>query len=189
VEVEAEGKTVALAPEEAVEVRLGQAPGEKFAVKRDQVDYSKWNEEKLASMLADPDAAMANIEGRMASYIASVEEYAALYEEFKAKTALEREKRMSLQKEKGPEEARKYEDEVVMPIVVKASNAGLNLRYHALAALSLRRWVGGRLYAFQKAIFIASPGDAGYDDFLARYKDFLAAFELSIAPYLVEADI
>jgi hypothetical protein len=189
VEVEADGKSVDLAPDEAVEVKLGRAPGEKFSVHRDQIDYSKWNEEKLAGMLADPAAAMTGIEERMASYISSVMEYDALYREHKQRLDEERQKRIKISEDKGAEEAQKYEAEVVMPLMLGTSSLFLNLRFYSLAALSLRRWVGGRLYMFEKAKHIAAQGDSGYADFLARYTRLLESFEKFIAPQLVEADI
>ncbi len=189
VEVEAEGRTVSLAPDEGVEVRLGQGPGEKFAVHSDQIDYSTWNDEKLAGMLADPAAAMTGIEERMASYIASVAEYDGLYREYKQKLDEERQKRIKISEESGAEEARKYEGEIVMPLMLTTSSLFLNLRFYSLAALSLRRWVGGRLYLFMKSRHITSPADTAYTDFLGRFERLLAGFERSIAPQLVEADI
>jgi hypothetical protein len=189
VEVEAEGRTVSLAPDEGVEVKLGMGPGEKFAVHSDQVDYSKWNDEKLAAMLADPATAMTGIEERMASYIASVTEYDGLYREYKQNLDEERQKRIKISEEKGAEEARKYEGEVVMPLMLKTSSLFLNLRFYSLAALSLRRWVGGRLYLFMKSRHITSPADTVYTDFIGRFERLLASFEGSIAPQLVEADI
>jgi hypothetical protein len=189
VEVEAEGKTVALAPEEAVEVKLGQAPGEKFAVKRDQVDYSKWNEEKLASMLADPDAAMTNIEGRMASYIASVEEYAALYADHKQRLAEERKKRLDLLQDNRQADAERLENEVITPLAFQTGYLFLNTRYHALAALSLRRYVAGRLYLFMKSRAITEVGDPAWIDFKTRFARLLSSFEQSIVPQMTAADI
>jgi hypothetical protein len=189
VQVEAEGRTVSLAPEEGVEVRLGEGPGEKFAVHRDQIDYSTWNEEKLAGMLADPAAAMTGIEQRMATYIANVMEYDTLYREYKKNLDEERQNRIKISEEEGAEEAKKYEGEVVQPLMLKTSSLFLNLRYNSLAALSLRRWVGGRLYLFMKSRYIASPADSVYADFLGRFARLLASFERSVAPQLVEADI
>lgn len=189
VEVEADGKAVSLAADEGVEVPLGKGPGEKFAVQRNQVDYRTWNEEKLAAMLADPATAMTGIEERMASYIASVREYDGLFREYKARLDEERQKAVAIQNEKGTDEARKYDREVVTPLMVDTSNLFLNLRHHALAALSLRRWVAGRLYVFQKARNMTAPADGGYEDFVARFSRLLDAFEKDVAPQLVEVDI
>jgi len=189
VRVEAGGESVDLAAEEAVEVRLGQAPGGKFTVHRDQVDYAKWNEDKRAAMLADPAAAMTGIEIAMASYIKDVEQYDALFKEYSAKLADERAARVKITEAKGKGEGERYENEVVFPLMNQTSALGLNLRYSTLAALSLRRYVGGRLYLFLKAKYIARPDEAEWTGFLSRFNALLSDFEKSIAPHLVEADI
>jgi hypothetical protein len=189
VEVEADGRAVSLSADEGVEVPLGKGPGEKFAVQRNQVDYSKWNEEKLAAMLADPETAMTGIEERMALYIASVREYDGLFREYKARLDEERQKAVAILNEKGNDEARTYDREVVTPLMIDTNNLFLNLRHQSLAALSLRRWVAGRLYVFQKARNMTAPADGGYEDFVARFSRLLDAFEKDVAPQLVEVDI
>jgi hypothetical protein len=189
VEVEAAGKTVTLSDEEGVEVALGQAPGEKFAVHRDQIDYSRWNDEKLASMLSDPLSAMAGIEESLSAYTKSVEEYDALYQQYREKLAGTQEKALAIAKEKGNEEATKFNAEALFPLTVETGNLFLNLRYYTLAALSLRRYVAGRLYVLLKSRFIAKPDDGVFVEFTARFEEFLLRFERSIVPHLVVADI
>jgi steroid 5-alpha reductase family enzyme len=65
----------------------------------------------------------------------------------------------------------------------------MNVRFSALAALSLRRFVGGRLYVLMKERYINHPDDPAYKDFLSRYDSILSDFEKSIIPFLVQADI
>lgn len=72
VAVESAGAQVELHAEEGVEVQPGRAPGEKFRVLIGKVDYSKWNEEKLQAMLADPLQAMAGVNRRMNDYVREV---------------------------------------------------------------------------------------------------------------------
>jgi len=189
VEVEAEGKTVALAPDEGVEVTLGLGPGEKFAVHRDQVDYSKWNDEKLSAMLADPAAAMTGIEARMSSYIASVTEYDGLYRESKQRFDDLIQQKTRILEEKGKEDALKFQNEMVSPVSVQASHLFLNLRYFSLAALSLRRYVGGRMYMYLKSRYMTAPDDGIWTEFVSRFNRVLASFEQSIVPQLVAEDI
>jgi hypothetical protein len=189
VTVESEGSSVDLGAAEGVEVPLGKPPGEKFVVQRDQIDYSKWNSDKMAAMLADPLGAMANIETAMAGYVKSVEEYDALFSQYSTKLAEERQKRVKVGEEQGKDAAAKYEEEVVTPLVNQTVALGLNLRYSTLAALSLRRFVGGRLYLFMKSRYITQLDDAAWTGFLSRYQDLLAGFEQSIVPFMAEADI
>ena len=157
VTVQAEGQSVELASAEGVEVPLGKPPGDKFAVPKKKIDYSKWNDDKLSAMLADPLAAMQSIEQTMAGYIKNTIDYTNLFKEYTAKLAAERENLARVRKEQGDAEGQKYADSVVTPLTLQTSNLGLNMRYAALAALSLRRYVAGRLYVFLKARYITKP--------------------------------
>ena len=189
VTVEAEGRSVELGPSEAVEVPLGRPPGEKTRVERDQIDFRAWSEGKLAALLADPLASMASVRARLASYIESVESWDRLYREAKAQLDGERAKRVALAKDKGAEEAAKYEKDIVEPLALETRARFLNLRYNALAALSLRRYVAGRLYVMLKPRELVSPNDPLVRAFRAEFAVMLEAFERSITPRLVDADI
>ncbi len=189
VTVEAEGKSIELASAEGVEVPLGQPPGDKFVVHSDQIDYSKWNNDKLAGMLADPTAAMQSIQTTMSGYIKDANDYYGLLLQYKEKLAAEQKNLAAIRAEKGKTEGDKYAIEVVSPLLTQGINLGLNVRFSALAALSLRRFVGGRLYVFMKARYITQPDDPAYTAFLEQFNNILSDFEKSIVPYLVQADI
>jgi hypothetical protein len=189
VTVNAEGQSVELAAGQGVEVPLGQPPGGTFATHSDQVDYSTWNDEKLAGMLADPLAAMTSIETAMAQYIQNVSQYDASFKEYMQRLTDERARRAQIFKDKGADEASKYEQDVVSPLALETGYLGLNIRYYALAALSLRRFVAGRLYLFMKSRYIAHPTDPAWTEFFSRFNALLDSFEQSIAPQLVAADI
>ena len=73
--------------------------------------------------------------------------------------------------------------------MIQTSSLSLNLAYSSLAALSLRRFVAGRLYVLLKARLITQLGDPAWTGFLSRYHDLLSQFEESIAPHLVAAQI
>ena len=75
------------------------------------------------------------------------------------------------------------------PLGLEAGYLGLNVRYYALAALSLRRFVAGRLYVFLKARYIANPSDLTWTEFNSRLDAVLASFEKSIVPQLIPTDI
>jgi hypothetical protein len=189
VTVESEGTSIDLAAKEGVEVPLGMPPGDKFTVQRDQIDYSTWNKGKLEAMLADPLGAMTNIETAMAAYIKSVEDFDALFKVSNSTLAKERAKRVKIAEDEGNEKARKYEIEVVTPIINQTVALSLNLRYSTLAALSLRRFVGGRLYLYMKSQYINGQDSPAWAQFLSQFGAFLASFEQSIVPQMVEADI
>ena len=189
VTVQAAGGSVDLSPNEGVEVPLGQPPGQKITVHSDQVDYRTWNDGKLASMLADPAAAMGTIETAMAGYIASVKDYAAQFEESNQKLLTEQQKRRDIFSKQGQDAATKYQNDVVNPLALNTGYLFLNVRYYSLAALSLRRYVGGRLYVFLKSRYITNLADPVWTGFLDRYHAVLGSFEESIVPHLVEGDI
>lgn len=189
VAVESAGRVVELGPEEGVEVKPGQAPGEKFKFKRDQIDYAQWNEDKLRTLLDDPVEAITNIKGRLDYYIDKVTEYDLLYKEYSAKLTVERKKTSDLIERKGQEEASKYQEEVVYPLIIDTRNIYLNLRYFSLTALSLRRYVAGRIYVTIKSRYIANRSAVEYIDYMEQHSQVLDRFESSIVPQLVEADI
>jgi hypothetical protein len=183
------GTSVDVAANEGVEIPLGKPPGDTFTVQRDQIDYSTWNSDKLAAMLADPLTAMTSIETAMASYIKDVNDFDASFKEYSQKLADERANAVKITDEKGKDAGQKYQSDVVFPLMNQTAALSLNLRYSTLAALSLRRFVTGRLYVALKAKYIAEPGSDAWTSFLARYHELLGSFEASIAPHLVEADI
>ena len=188
-EVEAEGAPVLLAPEEAVEVRPGQPPGAKFRPPRERIDYRSWNDEKLRALMADPAAAMQDVLDQLEFHIAKTNEAWSLYQEYSARLKQEREIQQEMINAKRIEDAQAFERDVVHAITVQTSNLVLNYRYYAVAALSLRRFVGGRMYLLQKAGQIRESADSSFVSFLAKYEQMLSAFEEHIIPRLLEVDI
>ena len=189
VDVESEGKTVQLTAAEGVEVPLGQPPGDKFTLQGYQIDYSKWNGDKLSAMLADPIAALANLQTTLDGYAKNANDFSALYKEYQQKLAAEQKNLAQIRAQKGKTEGDAYAREVVSPLLTQTINLGLNMRFSALAGLSLRRFVGGRLYVLMKEHYITRQDDPGYQEFLSRYQGILSSFESSIVPYLGAADI
>ncbi len=189
VEVEAEGETVELNPEEGVEVQPGAPPGEKFKKQRDQVDYKKWNEDKIDKMLKNPVDSIINLQKRMNYYIENVAEYYGLFSEYREKLDAESAKANEIAEKQGKEAGTKYYKEVAKPIAGKTGSLGLNVRYFSLAALSMRRFVAGRIYLSIKSAYITDLGNSIFIEFLENYYNLLANFEESIVTHLVEADI
>ena len=165
---------------------LGQPPKDKFTVPDKLIDYSKWNEGKMDAMLADPLAAMTSIETALSEYIKNVNEYNASFLEYKARLEAAVAERAQMVKDK--QDTTDFDKE-------SGTSAGqtgaiyLNVRYYSLAALSMRRYVAGRLDLYMKARSIAHPDDPQWVDFQSRFKDMLSTFEQSIVPQLVAVDI
>ncbi len=189
VDVQSEGKTVQLAAAQGTEVPLGKPPGDPIPLKSDQIDYSKWNADKLSAMLADPLAAMDTIQSAMDEYVKNADDYYSQYLDSRKQLDEAVKTQQQIFKDKGAAEANKYQNDVFFPLTVQTSRLVLNYRFYSLAALSLRTYVAGRMYVTLKARYIASLDDPVWTDFLAKYNAFMSTFEQSITPRLVDADI
>jgi hypothetical protein len=140
-------------------------------------------------MLADPVLSVERLQDRMEYYIQNVEENFALYQDYEQRLTATRNQLRQITKEKGREAGRQFNLEQVLPLVAKTNNIYLNVRYFALAALSLRRYVGSRLYLFVKARTINAANKEEFSDFAADFDGWLAHFERDIVPHLNELDI
>ncbi len=188
VDVSAGGETVELYPEEGVEVRPGEAPGEKFEVLRGKIDYSDWNAEKFETFLSDPAEGAKRVKARLETFIAEIEQLQPEYEAVR-KTVDENRKVYRELKDENEEEATVYYAEQVEPYVLLAGRMYRNLRHYSLSALSMRRFVLGRLYMEMKSRYVTDVNNPVFLGFLAIYEESLALFENTITPLLVEADI
>jgi len=189
VEVEAQGSTVTLEADEGVEVRPGEAPGEKFEVKRGGIDYSQWREARREAFIEDPVAAALALERRFNSLVAKVEELTPIYVESKRWLEHEREQMKEIELEKGTEAKWAYYQENVFPLEVEAHNAFVTLRYWSKSAFSLRRYVLGRMYLSLKTTYIDDLENPNFRGFLAIYQKILSTYEEKIIPQLSNRDL
>lgn len=185
VEVSSEGRTVELSENQAVEVALGQPPGEIFEWKGRELDFSSWNNDRLNQYLVDPAAGTAALMSQLDEFIAGVAEYYELYGQFASEynTEFERFQQMADGEEK--EELRQQ----LFLLGDATTTQALNFRYYALSGLSLRRFVLGRLYLELRTRYILDRQAPEYLAFMEKYREFLSSFEEGIVPRLVEADI
>lgn len=189
VEVSAEGGSVELNPDEGVEVKPGEQPGEKFKVLWGQIDYSQWNDEREAEFLKDPVTGIIRIRKRLQWFYENI---AAENKAFLEKQDLLVKERATLKeiKEKEGEQAwTDYYNNTVYPLEIEAGHRFLNVRYFTLSSLSFRRYVLGKMYAVMKATYILDRENKAYAQFLNIYGAILEEFEQSAVPHLVEADI
>jgi len=189
VEVEAQGSTVTLEADEGVEVRPGEAPGEKFEVKRGGIDYSQWREARREAFIEDPVAAALALERRFNSLVAKVEELTPIYVESKRWLDYEREQMKEVEQEKGVEARKEYYREKVSPLEIESHNAFVTLRYWARTSLSLRRYVLGRMYMSLKSSYISDLENPKYREFLEVYQRILDVYEEKVVPPLTDADL
>lgn len=189
VEIEAGGETVELSEEEGVEVRPGEAPGEKFQVLRGQIDYSAWSADKMDAFMEDPAAALERIEARLDEYIAKIYEYNDHRARLKQAAEKERAKLEAIKEDEGEDAMVEHYKKVIQPMETEAAFSVLNYRYYTLSALSLRRYIMSELYIAMKTKYLTDPDNEVYRVFLEAYEGLLADYEEGVVPYLVEADI
>lgn len=183
------GKTTTLAPDEGVEVVPGQPPGEKFKVLRGQVNYATWNKQKIDNILLDPEGSALRVEQQMNDYINQLNELLPKYKESKAQLDANRAQLDVIEKQQGKDARQKYYAEKVYPLEVLASSQFLNVRYYALSAFSLKRFVLGRMYIRLASSYMNDVGNPIYQKFLAVYNRSVQSFNASVVPFLVAADI
>jgi hypothetical protein len=189
VEITSEGETVRLLPQEGVEVRPGEKPGEKFTVLRGQIDYSTWNRQRFDAFLDDPVGTMKRVEKRLETFLAELDALVPLYNKLRKELVEKRKEWEKIRDEEGREPAEPYYVENIEPIQKQTAPLFINIRYYSLSALSLRRYIAGRLYMEMKTRYIGNTGDDVFIAFIDVYNEFLEKFEKNITQHLVDADI
>ena len=101
----------------------------------------------------------------------------------------EREEFAKIKEEKGDAAAQDFRSNVLMKSVENTVSLGLNVRYYALSALSMRRFVVGNMYAEMKTRYIMKLDKPEYKDFEEVYKRVLEKFEKISIPQINETDI
>ncbi|MBN1799661.1 MAG: FecR domain-containing protein [Spirochaetales bacterium] len=188
VEVTSEGRTVSVNADEAVEIKLGRPPGQKYTVK-EPIDYSKWNQEKYDEFMKNPVASIKDIEGRMLEYIQEIRTLHNEHNRIRKILEAEYEKLKKIEEEQGKEAYQKYFIEQVQPIRHEMTMVYLNIRFHALSALSLRRFLAGRMYLFMKTTYINNPNAKIYQDFLAVHKKVIGYFSKDVLEFIDKYDM
>ncbi|MDX9801870.1 MAG: FecR domain-containing protein [Spirochaetia bacterium] len=189
VEVEAAGKSVELNPDEAVEVKPGDPPGEKFQLLGKKLDFSTWNDGKKKDFLENPVAALEAVEKRLDYFNGKVLELHPVYLEWAEQLKEDRKEFAKIQSEKGQNEALEFREKVMSTSLANTINLSLNVRYYALSSLSMRRFILGNMYAEIKTRFMTKLDDPVYREFENVYKRVLEKFEDTSIPQINETDI
>ena len=189
VAVEAVGKEVTLEKNEAVEVKPGSPPGEKFTWIGKQIDYSTWNQGKMEEFLKDPVAGIDRVALQLEIYRKGLADTLPLLRKAEAEMNKVYEELKKAVEAKDEARAAQLRDELLKGVGKDRRILFLNMRFYALSYLSLRRYVVGGLYLQMKSRYITKPTALVYQSFLERYRDILRKYEETIVPHLVEADI
>lgn len=185
VEVSSAGRSVELSANQAVEVAVGREPGAVFEWKGRELDFSSWNQERIAQYLANPVEGTVALTKQLDEFIQGVTEFRALYEEYAAEYDREFERFQAM--EDGDEKESLRQELLEFGPLTRTQ--ALNYRYYALSGLSLRRFVLGRMYVELKTRYILDQRNPRFQAFLAEYSRFLEEFEQGVTPGLVDADI
>lgn len=189
VEVASQGKAVELGVNEAVEVKPGQTPGEKFSWLGRHQDFSDWNRGKEEAFLKDPVGKLKDAETQLARFRDDLQavlkplsdadkESARVYEELKK--AVEA---------KDDAKAQALRADLLTGTGAKRRTLFLNMRHYALSYLSMRRFVLGGMYVQMKSRYILKQDAPEYREFMNLYESVRKNFEDVVVPHLVEADI
>lgn len=189
VAVDSGGEQRLLGAGEAAEVLPGQTPGESFEWEGRALDFSSWNQDRLDAFLENPVESAARIQRRISDFADRLDSLYPRYEETYARLEAEEDRLQGILDEEGEDAMRDYQRNVIGPVRAEAQALILNVRYNALSALSLRRFVLGKMYMNMKTRYIFSPEAEEYRDFLEVYHETLQDYEERVVPHLVPADI
>ena len=187
--VTSQGIPVVLYEGEGVEVKAGRPPGEKFEKKGRPIDYSQWAQEKQAEFSADPIAGLRGIERQMDGYIREVENLSVMLEEQLSRLNKMREEIQIIKEKEGEAKAQKFFDEQLSPESNIASSINHNLRYFALTAFSMKRFVIAKQYSLLKAQLLIGNLAEESKKSLEIIESIANKFDTKIVPILVSNDI
>lgn len=186
VSVTSAGESVELSEAQAVEVAAGQPPGDIFEWKGRELDFSTWDQTRIESFLEEPATSVELLQSRLEELAAGYEEYRDLWEELSVQFEDLLEEFRGLDEGDAREEFRQDE---LFPVRDQTTAAAMNYRYYSLSALSLRRYVMGRMYMIVKSLNIMEPNNPDFQAFMNEYEQFITLFEERITTGLVPADI
>ncbi len=187
VDVESQGKMVSLEKNEAVEVTPGQAPGEKYVFLGREKDFSSWNQGKMDEFFANPVAGLAKVEEQLSDYKSKLEALKKPYEDSTAAWTAITEQYKKLLAADDKEAIKAFQTEKLFPAQDQRATLILNIRYHALNYLSVRRFVVSNMYMEMKSRYpVNQPKDV--QKFFTNHSEMLTRYEANIVPELNEND-
>ncbi|ULQ60307.1 FecR domain-containing protein [Brucepastera parasyntrophica] len=183
VDVTAQGKTVSLIKDEAVEVGAGQPPGEKFLWPGRELDFSDWNKGKTDGFIADPAGGLEKAAVMLKEYQTSLDALHAPYQDATEKWRQSAEEYKTLLAGGDDEAIKAFQQEKLFPAQDERADLILTIRYYALNYLSVRRYVLSNMYMEMKSRYpVNRPAEV--EQFFTRHAELLAEYEEFIVPEL-----
>lgn len=188
VAVQAQGEEVEVNENFAVEVGAGQAPGEPFEVLSGEIDFSGWNNGRTEAILDDPVTAAEGAYRRLEEIVAELNEAAAIYEPLREELRQAREEADEVFDEEGQEAYEEFHAENVRPLEYSTPRRFTNVRYWALSALNMRRYVFGRMYTILRSTYMLDPENDQLQDYLEVHNRAIDLLEREVSEYLGSPD-
>jgi hypothetical protein len=185
-EVQEEGETVQLGPNDAVEVRAGQAPSAVFSFLEQPIDYGAWNAGLVDDFLSEPLTTLDGVADEMYGLIEEIERRRVEYE---ALLSVEEEEDAKMRAIEEDEQRQEYFDNVVIPAQNLAREAYVDMRFIVLSALSLDQYVVSRLAAEMEAEYFFDSDSAALDAFLQEVAIIRRDYDATVVPWLVPSDL
>jgi hypothetical protein len=189
VELTAQGETLSLGANEAVEVPAGQAPGEKYTLLGASLDFSAWNDSKMTDFLKDPVTGIQRVERQLAYFRDEMRKLEPIYEKDRIEAEKLVEELNSFRAAGDTENADKVWKILFGELNERQLTVYLNIRYYALSYLSMRRFVLGGLYVEMKSRYILNQEDPVFQGFFDVYSKIVQDYENTIVHRLNDADI
>ena len=187
VDVMSQGKTVTLNKDEGVEVVPGKAPGEKYVRLGKELDFSAWNKGKMDDFYADPVGGLERVEALLENYKKELDSMKKPYKETTDVWNKITDDYKKLLASGDQDAIKKFQQETLYPAQDTRLTLILNIRYHALNYLSVRRFVMTNMYMEMKSRYpIEKP--SAVQAFFAKYDEMLGRYEEVIVPELNETD-
>lgn len=187
VDVESQGQMVSLYKDEAVEVAPCMPPGPKFAWLGKEKDFSSWNQGKMDTFFADPLKGLESAAGQLEESKVALE---ALKKPFEEATATWEKANKEYDKLVASGEKTAilaYQTEKLFPAQDARAVIILNIRFHALNYLSMRRYVLSNMYMEMKSRYpVNQPTEI--QKYFTRHAEILARYETNIVPELNKND-
>ncbi len=187
VDIEAQGETVTLYANEAVDVEPGKAPGEKIVWLGKELDFSSWNTGRMDEFFADPVAGIKAVNSRLNVFYRELEALKPDYDQATAEWRAISAGYRDLLSAEDQDAIKRYQEEKLFPIQDRRSALILNIRYWALNYLGMRRYCLSNMYMELKSRYpLNRPPEV--TEFFDLHTAILAEYERLIVPELNEND-
>lgn len=187
VDVSAQGETVELLKDEAVQVDPGEKPGEKYVWLGRELDFSSWNQGKNEDFLTDPVAGIERVDAQLEGYARELAALKGPYAEATAAWKATTEEYKGILAKGDDSAIKAYQTERLFPAQDARAVLILDMRYWALNYLSARRFVLSNMYMEVKSRDPLVNKESSRA-FMRKHTEILSKYEMGIVPDLNESD-